>query len=562
MPNRNRRRRDRMDEQFDGHEGLDRSLLVVAIVYYSPSVIGGVRPFSVPEEIRTSAKYTGSKMAGIRTAIRSTAFLAAFACWHATIYSQELLEVPEPEKLVASSTLVKEVSKTLAKSHVQGSEQYVSAMLALAKSEDEPSRKYLLLKQLLDESISNGDIECTLQTIDVLATTFNVPRHRLRIEGVSMLLAKKKEPDARMLCAGLLISSIRDAIERRDFATATQGYKVGLRETPKDAKKQISQCFVKLKRILDNFESMSRDDDEFQRQLEVDENNAKANEEMGRYCVLVTGEIDRCMNYFSRSQNPRLQEIAALESMDTLSAEDQRKLGDLWWDFAESQPEGCRSKPQERAASWYLKCVDTMKGVDSVIVKSRIETASIIDRCQFMTHDLLSPKIKRRIQNGSLDEKQKRLVLNPSEPSFCQFFLSMSDEYDLEYKFKRRDGKYGLFFNFPTRGRAYTWSNGGHASPRGGFHAFNDPPSQVSMPNWTPSSIVENSPHTLLIKVRTNMFQCYLDGKCVSEVRDPFNPKIAKPNDTIHFTFTEPRLSIGDYWGTIEIVSAIVTEYR
>jgi len=319
-------------------------------------------------------------MAGLSTAIRSTAFLAVFACWQIMVYSQELLEVPERETLVASDSLVKEASRTLAKSHVQGSEQYVTAVIALAKSETEPSRKYLLLKQLMDESIASGNIEVTLQTIDVLTTTFNVPRYRLRIEGVSMLIGKKKELDARTQCVGLLISSIREAIDRQDFATATQGYKVGLRETPKEAKKQISQCFVKLKRVLDEYESMSRDADGIQKQLALDENNAKANEDMGKYCVLVTGEIDRCKNYFSRSQNPRLQKIAALESMDTLSAEDQRKLGDLWRDFAESQPEGCRSKPQERAASWYLKCVDTMKGVDSVIVKSRIEAASIIDR--------------------------------------------------------------------------------------------------------------------------------------------------------------------------------------
>jgi hypothetical protein len=435
-------------------------------------------------------------------------------------------------------------------------------MFALAKSETEPSRKYLLLKQLMDESIANGNIEVTLQTIDVLATTFNVPRYRLRIEGVSTLLAKNKELDSRAHCVGVLISSIRDAIDRRDFATAAQGYKVGLRETPKEAKKQFSQCFVKLKKVLDEYESISRDIDRIRKQLDVDENNAEANEEMGRYCVLVTGEIDLCKKYFSRSQNPRLEEIAALESMDALPATDQRRLGDLWWEYADSQPEGCRSKPQERAAAWYLKCVDKMKGVDSVVVKSRIETASVIDRCQFMTHDLLSPNIKRRIQNGSLDEKQKRLVLNPSEPSFCQFFLSLPDEYDLEYKFKRLDGKYGLFFNFPTRGRAYTWSNGGHASPQGGFHAFNERLSQEKVPNWTPSSIVENSLQTVTIKVRTNMFQCYLDGKCVSEVRDPFDPEIAKPNDTTHFTMTEPSLSVGDYWGKLEVISATVTEYR
>jgi len=501
-------------------------------------------------------------MAGLNMAMQITAFVATCVCWQPTAYSQQLLDLPEQEKLAAGDSMVKEASRTLATLHGNGSAQYVTAMFALSKSETEPSRKYLVLKQLMDQSISDGNVEVALQTIDVLTTTFNVPRYRLQIEGVSILLVKKKEVDARMQCVGLLISSIRDAIDHRDFAIATQGYKVGLRETPKETKKQVSQCFVKLKRVLDEFESLSRDVDRIKKQLVDDENNAKANEEMGRYCILVTGEIDRCKNYFSRSQNPKLQEIAAMESMDTLPAEEQRKLGDLWWEFSESQPEGCRSKPQERAAYWYLKCVDTMKGVDSVIVKSRIEMASVIDRCQFMRHDLLSPKIKRRILNGSVDEKQRRLVLNPSEPSFCQFFLSLPDEYDLEYKFNRRDGKYGLFFNFPTRGRAYTWSNGGHASPRGGFHAFNDQPSQVVMPNWTPSSIVENSTQTLLIKVRTNMFQCFLDGKCVSEVRDPFNPKIAKPNDAIHFTFTEPRLSVGDYWGTLEVISAVVTEYR
>ena len=46
MPNRKWRRRERMDEQCDGREGLDRPLLVVATVYYSPTVIAGVLPLT------------------------------------------------------------------------------------------------------------------------------------------------------------------------------------------------------------------------------------------------------------------------------------------------------------------------------------------------------------------------------------------------------------------------------------------------------------------------------------------------------------------------------------
>ena len=61
-------------------------------------------------------------------------------------------------------------------------------MFALAKSENDASRKYLVLKKLMDESVSGGNFEVTLQTIDTLTTTFNVPRYRLRIEQVSMLL--------------------------------------------------------------------------------------------------------------------------------------------------------------------------------------------------------------------------------------------------------------------------------------------------------------------------------------------------------------------------------------
>ncbi len=503
-----------------------------------------------------------NEMAALSVAIRGVAFVAICVCSQPRIFSQGLLEVPEQERLVANELIVQEAVQSLASSLERGSEKYVSTMTALAASEPEPARKYLVLKQLMDEAIKSGRIDSTLNAIVALSSTFNLPRYRLRIDAISKLVVDKKVTIDRTQCVGLLITAIRDSIENRDLVTARKGYDVALREIPKEAKKEYTPCFSKLRRAIDEHESLTRERDLIRKQLNFDENDPVSNAAMGRFCILIEGDIEGCKMFFARSQNPKLEEISALESAELLQPDKQRRLGDLWWEFSESQPKECRRRPQERAAIWYLKCIDSMQGVDHAILKTRIETAALVDRCQFAKHDLLSPKLKRRIVNGVFDERKRQLTLNPSVSSLCQFALVLPEEYDLEYKFTRSAGRWGLYFTFPARGREYAWHNGGHESPMGGFSGFTEQESKGAAPYLTPVSIPDNSPQTLLIKIRANTFQCFLDGKCVSEVRDPFRPEIGRPNDQSEFFNLKPRLSVGDYWGTLEIISAIVTEYR
>ena len=505
------------------------------------------------------------EMAALNVASRFVASLAICVCFQTQIKSQELLEVPVKEELVASELIVHEVAQSLASSLERGSEKYLAAMIALAASEPEPARKYLVLNQLMEEAIKSGSVDSTLKAIDALASTFNLPRYRLRIAAISKLVSDKKKTIDSVQCVGLLISAIRNAIENKDLVTARIGYEVAIREIPKEARKQNTPCFSKLKRAIDQHESLIRESDLVKKQLNSDENDPVANAAMGRFCILVGDDIDGSKKYFARSQDPKLEEISALESLELLQPDKQRRLGDLWWQFSNSQPEECRRRPQERAAIWYRKCIDSTRGVDHEILKSRIETATLVDRCQFARHDLMLPKLKRRIDNGVFDERKKQLTLNPSAGSLCQFYLALPDEYDLEYKFTRRSGEWGMFFTFPARGREYAWHNGGHKSPntnKGGFSGFNDPIVEGDSSNLTAVSIQDNAPHTLLIKVRANMFQCFLDGKCVSEVREPFAPKIVNPIGQPPPPTNVPRLAIQDYWGTLEIISAVVIEYR
>jgi hypothetical protein len=475
-------------------------------------------------------------------------------------FSQDRMEVPEREKLELVEPIVKEAVHAISASHPQDSDEYLKIVLDMANAETDSTKKFAILQLLLDQSIDQNRTSTAFKVVDAMATTFRYSANRSKIEIVQKVITTKKAPSDRIAILGLLISSVRGCIEDGDTQIAKDACVAASRSIPKEYKKEVSAYFAKLKKIAEGADAYTRGYADAKIKLVDSPDNQEANALVGKYEFQLGGEFSKIASSFVLSGDKLLEEIASLEAVGSKSPTEMKRLADLWWELAQKYPEGFQSRSKERAATWYSKSLKYLHGVDEVVAKSRIEESNTEDRFPFIKHDLLGPSTKRVIQNGVYDEKKRILKLNPADPSFCQFFQELPDEYDLEYRFKRTSGKYGFFFTFPSKGRPFTWSNGGHAHSHGGFHSFNALPGNDRAS--TAFDVAEGVTHTLLIKVRAKKFQCMYDGKIVSEVNDPFDPKVTRPNDNFHHTWTEPYIAVGDWWGALEIQSAIVTEYR
>ncbi|XZE46106.1 hypothetical protein SH467x_001374 [Pirellulaceae bacterium SH467] len=477
------------------------------------------------------------------------------------VNAQDRFELPQKEDLELVRPIVHEAIGAIADSYPESSGDFAKNVLELASTETDSIKKYALLQELLDRSIVLKQTDVAFKVADSIAASFHYSASSAKIGILKQLIPTKKNPIERAFLLGLLISNVREAIKEDNTQIAKDACAFALRSMPKDNKKEMSAYFAKLKKEAEDVEAFQRIYLEARARLVDFPNDKDAVALAAKFEFYKSGDVEKAMKDFELSGNKLLLEIAAMEAIDNHpEPKDMKHLGDLWWELSLEHPPALRKRFQERAASWYLRCEHFLQGVDKVIAQKRVEDSRAEERFAFVTHDLLAASVRREIHHGNYDASRKTITLTHADASYCQFFLELPDEYDLEYRFKRTSGQYGFFFNFPSKGKPFTWSNSGHANGTGSFHGF-----AITQKNNKVSSrftVEDGVSHILKFKVRLEKLQCIYDDRIVSEVNDPFDPKNTNSDVIYHHTWAEPHLAIGDWWGTLEIQSAMLIGYR
>ncbi len=474
------------------------------------------------------------------------------------VSGQAKLPIPNKANLAAIQPLMNEVAKTIIEQHPKGSDAPIAAILAIAATETDPTKKYAVLQQALNTAIKSGLADSALKTTEAVETAFQTEPYVLRFDMIKQILPNLSSGPEKLNLLGLMLEAARDATEVQDYKTAEDACAIVLRNLPKAQLRESLACITKLRESIQIQKSLDANYVKAMRRLGEVPDDAESHAIAGKYTFFTLDDPQQALQHFEESKDPALEAIATLEEISAPTKDQLRSLADLWWNLSTKEPQIYQTHAVKRAAYWYMKFVDELNGVDKALALSRIEASYTSDRLPFIQHNLLRPGLRRDVANGTVNESQGVLTLHASAISYCQFIFAPPDNYDVEYHFTRTSWQYGVFFNFPCQKRPCTWSHNGTAyGASGGFHAF---PSQPNVRNWATVNIADGKSSTLLLKIRTDRFQCFLDGTLIADVRDPFQPNFAKPNDTIHPTWSQTYLAVGDYWGNLTVTKAVLTE--
>ena len=106
--------------------------------------------------------------------------------------------------------------------------------------------------------------------------------------------------------------------------------------------------------------------------------DSEANGEVGRWRCFENNDWARGLTYLAKGEDTTLADLSkrdlnALENL--IGADQQRQLGDGWWELSQNERGVSKAAYMCRAIYWYQKALPGISGLDKAAVSKRVETA-------------------------------------------------------------------------------------------------------------------------------------------------------------------------------------------
>jgi hypothetical protein len=247
-------------------------------------------------------------------------------------------------------------------------------LLANARdTKDDPASEYVLLREARDAAVRAGDAKSAMEAVDVLAARFAVDDAKMRTDAMGEFRRKVRTPESARALVEVCMAAIDAAEAREDFDTAVALAK----DTEPTA--QVAQDAALLARFRARAVELRALQEESRRvrsslaKLEEQPDDPAANLAAGKYWCLCRDAWEKGLPMLVKGSDKRLQELAQRELAAPAAADEQKLLGDGWWDAAQKETSRTeKARLLGRALHWYEKVLPTLKGLARLQVQERI----------------------------------------------------------------------------------------------------------------------------------------------------------------------------------------------
>ncbi|HUY32240.1 MAG TPA: NPCBM/NEW2 domain-containing protein [Pirellulales bacterium] len=125
-----------------------------------------------------------------------------------------------------------------------------------------------------------------------------------------------------------------------------------------------------------------------QARLETDANDPAANLAVGRFYCFGKKDWDRGLPRLAAGGDPALKELAQRELAKPNGAEEEKSLGDDWWDMSRKEKGAVKAALAGRAGFWYRRALTFLSGIEKEAVEARLEEIGadgLADKTQFLS---------------------------------------------------------------------------------------------------------------------------------------------------------------------------------
>jgi WD40 repeat protein len=242
---------------------------------------------------------------------------------------------------------------------------------ARATKDDLPAR-FVLFDEAQQTAAKAGDAATSLLTIDELAEEYDVDVLALKRAALKTAAGAAATVDANRGVAEGALAAVDDAVAAEDYDAAQQ-----LLALAEGAARKAQAPGLPARVTARGKEVLAARKEQEPARLAADllrdkPDDPEANRTLGKYLCFRQGRWEKGLPLLARCGDPALQALARDDLARPREAEDQVKLGDRWWDLAESYPELGASLIQRRACSWYEEALPEVAGPTEERLDKRI----------------------------------------------------------------------------------------------------------------------------------------------------------------------------------------------
>ena len=240
------------------------------------------------------------------------------------------------------------------------------------ESKDDPASQFVLLRLARDIATHANDEETAFQAIDSMAETFQVDALEMKMEVLTKVAKAAQNPARHKSIAGEALKLVDKAIGQDKFAVADQLGKLALDEAQKAGDKELiartQGRIAEVAEIAKAFEAAKA----AKVTLEKTPDDPEANLVTGKYLCFVKGDWDKGLLMLALGSDEKLKALAKQELDGAASSAEQAKLGDGWWELAETQEGRAKKQVQRRPVHWYRQALPGLSGLMKDKVEKRL----------------------------------------------------------------------------------------------------------------------------------------------------------------------------------------------
>jgi hypothetical protein len=473
--------------------------------------------------------------------------------------TDEKATVPSREQSEKIDSIVDEAIKSLLTKAAGDSAGFAKQGIGLLHEEDDLTTKWVLGNRLFEqlceldaplqmlEIITNLDSEFEIKDFSRIYTNF------LKLDAKN----RKEHLGKRLSTLGPILTVGRLAARNGDKSTVGKITSYDLNRVPPEVRPSYQLALDRLKQSSGNISSIAEIVLSASDKLRENPEDGNALAILGTTRILVDQKIQEGIALLVKSTAKSYQEIGELERLENKTNDQLFELASMWWSVSEKMPNSLRDLAQKRSAEIYRQCIDGLRGINKVVAEKRMSEVVVDDNGMFtLKIDLLGSTVRRRIHNGEMKESEKKLFLRSAGPSYVQFEIPYSSNYDVEYRFSRTRTEWGIAFFFFLKSKQYMWSFAGNSYQWMGFAGIKQPKGvELGVKKGLP-----DGQHILLLKIRPDKFEAHIDGKLENFLDGP----LLYQHEVISNHPAEmqlPFFSILDWWGDTMVDSATLTQY-
>jgi hypothetical protein len=280
-------------------------------------------------------------------------FLASFLLAVSAHSQDSTAPVPSGEQLALAEEKFRDAYKEdNKKTDPEGRKAFAKRLAEDARgTHDEPALKYVLLRESAQIAAAVGDAEGALAAIKEMAAAFAVDRWKLSV-GHLEIASKSADSDPKKRgLATLYVQVAEDALVHEKF------------EACEDAASAAQRLVLEVRDLAGQLEQLAKEREEIRAlakewsgavgALKAKPDDGAACATIGRLLCALRSDWTAGLDYFTKSGEPSLLELAAQEAGKTDAAKARFELGCAWWRLAEAQSGRVRRAIRARAVDYY-----------------------------------------------------------------------------------------------------------------------------------------------------------------------------------------------------------------